>query len=172
MNKILAKIHYVIIAWAIWNLYQANEVHKKNLKEIEDKVPIAQKKIEKEKNRKKEIENYLADIEDAKRRIKVVTSKIELSYKQIPNDKSSTVVLDYIKSIAEKINLKDIKIIPKEEKNEGLYFSRKFGIVAVGTFLQFLILFEKIAEAERILNIYSLEFNTFEYKKKGVSNLF
>ena len=55
---------------------------------MKSKVSVVLNKIKKEKKRKKEIEEYLSDIEDTKRRIKIVTSKIELSYKQLPFDKS------------------------------------------------------------------------------------
>ena len=168
MNKILSKIHYAIILWCIWNLYQSYESHNEGLKKNKNKVSVVLSKIKKEKKRKKEIEEYLSDIEDTKRRIKIVKSKLELSDKQLPVDKSESAVLELIENVAKKINLKDINIEPnKKEKDEGIYFSREFTVSAVGTFLQFLVLFEKISESERILNINSLEFNKFKEKKRG-----
>ena len=56
---------------------------------------------------------------------------------------------------------------PGREENKGFYFTKRYELKGNGTFLQFLILLEKIAENERILNIKTLNLKKSDKKQRG-----
>jgi Tfp pilus assembly protein PilO len=57
--------------------------------------------------------------------------------------------------------------MPDKEEAKGFYVARKYKFKAKATYLQFLIMFEKIAENQRILNISDLYFKKLEQPQRS-----
>jgi Tfp pilus assembly protein PilO len=60
-----------------------------------------------------------------------------------------------------------MSITPEVESDRGFYFARRYKIYAKATFLQFLIMFEKIAENKRILNVSDSSFKKSEQPQRS-----
>lgn len=71
----------------------------------------------------------------------------------LPGEISDSENMSLLRKLAEDINIKEVSISPETETDRGFYLARRYRIKAKATFLQFLIMFEKIAENKRILNV-------------------
>jgi len=164
---IISKLYILIILYAGWTTYTKFEEHNLNLEGLNGRIPEIQNKISKAKKEKKQLEVYFQDIEEAKRRIGKVAEEVEKIQQQFPSDISDTDNLALISQIAESLNIKNVQLAPGEEQNKGFYFAKNYNVKGTGTFLQFVIFLEKIAEAPRLLNIKSINLSQKDMKQKG-----
>ncbi len=56
---------------------------------------------------------------------------------------------------------------PGKETNNGFYFNKEYSFAAKGTFLQSLIFFESLANAERILNVKTVKISHDEEQNRS-----
>lgn len=143
------------------------EEHQEQMDSLKGQIPVLQIQITKKEKQKNDLKDYYRDIEEAKGRIEKVAIEIEKLQKQLPNTVSDTENLDLISNMASTINIKNPFLTPTEEEEKGFYVTKKYVFKGRGTFLQFLILLEKIGNSERILNIHSLKFSKVSEKQKG-----
>jgi len=167
MQALLGKIHYFIILYAVGMAALAYMDHQENLERIEQSIPALHNKIKKSKRKVKQLKGYFKDIKEAKQRIELVAVEIEKLQKKLPNTFSDTENLGTIKKIAEGLNIKNIFLTPLSEENRGFYFVKKYEFKATGTFLQFLIFFEKISQNERLLNVNEIKLFNTDNKQRG-----
>lgn len=167
MSTLISKAHWIIILWVSFNLYNSwTEQEEKKISK-QDKLPILKSRIKKAKKEKKQMEKYFRDIDQAKERIERVAEAVEKLQKKLPSNISDTQNLELIKGLAENLNIKNIFLTPGAEENKGFYMIKRYEFKAVGTFLQFLIFFEKIAENDRLLNVISLKMKKTAKKQRG-----
>src|SRR5690606_6576315 len=84
-----------------------------------------------------------------------------------PSEISDTENLSLIRSTAESLNIRGISLSPDSERSNGFYFVKPYTFSAKGTFLQFLIFFERIGESTRLFNIRELKFQRSREEQRG-----
>lgn len=167
MNRIISNVHWIIIAFVSFNLFL---MYEKNIEELENKkasIPAVQTQIRKKRKDKKQLKQYFKDIENAKQKIERVAEQVEALQKQLPNSISDTENLELIKGLAEGLNIKNVFLTPGNEENKGFYMVKRYDFAGTGTFLQFLVFFEKVAENDRLLNVTSLNMSKTVKKQRG-----
>jgi Tfp pilus assembly protein PilO len=156
MNSLLKNLHIFIIIYAAAIIYQAYDQNQKTDSEMQEKIPQIQAQIQKERNERQKLEKYFKDIQEAKDRIEQVAQKLEKLQKQLPEEVSDAENLNIIRTIAESVNMRNILLSPGEDKVNGFYISKEYRLKTTGTYLQFLVFLEKLAQQERILNVKSV----------------
>ena len=167
MSGILKRLHLFILIYAGMMIFQEYEKYQKEMESLKDRVPTLQRQIKKAEKEKQNLERYFVDIEEAKERIEKVAIGVEKLQKKLPPTISDTENLDLVRGIAEQLNIKNVLLSPGEEKVHGFYVSKDYKLKGSGTFLQYLILLEKIGVQERILNIKTVSFDRSKAKQKG-----
>ncbi|RLA64984.1 MAG: hypothetical protein DRQ88_10065 [Epsilonproteobacteria bacterium] len=167
MSGILKRLHLFILIYAVMMIFQEYEKHQKEIVSLNSKLPTLKRQIKKSEKEKKNLERYFKDIEEAKGRIEKVAAGIEKLQKRLPPTISDTENLDLVRGIAENLNIKNVLLSPGEETVHGFYVSKDYKLKGSGTFLQYLILLEKIGMQERILNIKTVNFYRSKAKQKG-----
>ncbi len=167
MNGLIKKLPLLIILYTAYTAYDMFEIHKQKLQEAKDRIPVLQNQINKAKQKKKDLKRYFQDIEEAKKNIELVAQEVEKVQRQLPSEISDAENLQLVKGIAESLNIKNVFLQPKDELDKGFYYIKNYEMKATGTFLQFLIFFEKIAENKRLLNIRDVELKQLDSPQRG-----
>lgn len=167
MEKILKYLHWFIIAYAAFNLYQLIGEKEEALSMLQSTVSGQQNELRKNKKNQKEISTFYKNIDEEKLKIEKVALEIERMQQVLPSEVSDLDNIQLVRDLAEAVNIKEISITPAKEIDNGFYLSRDYKIVAKATYLQFLILFEKISENKRILNIGETSFKKLQAVQRG-----
>ncbi|EQC47004.1 pilus assembly protein, PilO [Bacteriovorax sp. BSW11_IV] len=167
MKALIKNLHIFLFAYfAYQGWLKYNEIVERKV-QIQEKEPVIRARIGKLKRQKKEINDFLLSIAEAKKRIELVATEVEKIQKKLPTAISDAQNLEFIKKVAEGLNIKNIYLSPRDEKNEGFYITKKYEFKASGTFLQFLIFLEKIGDAEQLLNIGEVKIEKSTNPQKG-----
>ena len=167
MEKLLKNLHWFIIAYALFDFYTLYEAKNEEVVNLDGLIEIQRNMLAKNKKTQKEIQNYYSNIKEEKDKIEKVAREIEKMQQLLPSEISDTENIHLLRSMAEDVNVKDISIAPEQEVDRGFFFARRYRIKAKATFLQFLILFEKIGENKRILNVGEAVFKKLEEPQRG-----
>ena len=168
MSKIVGKLHIFILLWVAFSVFEKYESHNSKVEEIENRIPIIKSKIKRKRKELKDLNKFLKDVEKAKKMIEKVAQENERIQKKFPIKINDSDNLGMVSSMANRLNILDLKLTPKDEENKGFYFTKTYNLKATGTFLQFLILLEKIGEKkDKLMNVGTLEFKKSNVKNKG-----
>ncbi len=167
MGKIVAKIHWLIIVWAIYNIATAYMDRQSKLDGFSELQEVQRASLLRVKKQKKEIKAFYKDINEAKDKIERVAREIEKTQQLLPSEVSDNENMTLLKKMAEDVNIKETQIIPENDDDRGFYIARRFKVKAKATYLQFVIIFEKIAENKRILNVLDLTFKKLEQPQRS-----
>lgn len=148
-------------------MYLMYETFTEDYEQLTMQVPGLEGKLAARKKEKRELKNYYKDIDEAKQRIELVASEVEKIQKKFPSEISDTENLSLIKNSAESINIKNVFLNPGVEENKGFYFIKKYEFKGMGTYLQFLVFFDKIAQSDRLLNVRNVLLKRSEIKQRG-----
>lgn len=163
----MSKLWILILLYGGWEGYVVYETHMENIKQKEDVAVRIENKIRKAKKERKQIKTYLRDIEEAKKNIELVAQEVERLQRKLPEKIQDVENLSIIKNIATGLNIKNIYLSPGTEENKGFYFTKRYEFSGVGTYLQYLVFFEKIASSERLLNVREVEFKRSQEPQRG-----
>lgn len=167
MEALLSKLHIFIILYAGFNLYTIYEAQIQEQELSESQLPVLQTKLQRKTKEKSQLKDYYNDIEEAKQKIELVAVEVEKIQKKFPSQISDTENLMLIKTSAESLNIKNIFLTPGVEENKGFYFIKKYEFKGMGTYLQFLMFFEKIAQSDRLLNVRNVKLTRSQIKQRG-----
>jgi len=167
MEKLLKNLHWLIIAYAAFELYTLYTEANERLVDIESQQEVRRAELSKNKKIQREITNYYKNIEEEKIKIERVAREIEKMQQLLPSEISDSDNVNLLRKMAEDVNIKEISIAPEVELDRGFYLARRYRIKAKATFLQFLIMFEKIAENKRILNVGESSFKKSEQPQRS-----
>lgn len=167
MGKLIKNIHWLIIAYACFELYTMYTEADERLINIETQLEVQRTELIKNKKIQREISNYYKNIEEEKLKIERVASEIEKMQQLLPSEISDGDIVFLLRKMGEDINIKEMSIAPELESDRGFYFARRYKIKAKATYLQFLILFEKIAENKRILNVGESSFKKSDQSQRS-----
>ncbi len=163
-NKIVTNIHWVLIIWIAYGLFGEHTLHVDRLEAIMQEEPVIESKIVAIRKDIRMIGKFKKDLNKSKTRVIEVGKQVEMIQKQLPSQISDGELLDLFTTEAELLNILDVQITPRREKDNGPYITKGYQFTGVGTYLQFLIFFERIASVDRIINI-----TEFSLKKAGIS---
>ena len=159
MQALIEKLHWFVFMYAIFLGYDMYTVHEEALLNLNQRIPVIDVNLRKARKKVSDLKKYFKDIEEAKRNIERVALEVEKVQKRLPSDIADSENLKLITDIADKLNVKSVFIKPQLEIDKGFYFIKNYLVTGEGTYLQFLVLFEKIAESKRLLNIKSVVFD-------------
>lgn len=149
----------MILAYAAFGLYGIYEEKNLALQAEQQQTPGIEDKIKRAQNKLKEIDKFKKNLASSKERVEEVVKQIEKIQKQLPADVNDAEVQQLVGNIAKDLRIQDPSPSPSAETLNGFYFAKDYIFTGKGTFLQFLILFEKLAKAERILNVKKVVMN-------------
>lgn len=168
MKELIVKnIHIIIILYAGFNLFELFTEKDEELTSLVGRTPSIRAKIQQSKTKLNQIEEFKKNLTSTKERVEEVVKQIEKVQKQLPSDVSDTQVQSTLSRLGEKVKIRDIKQLPKDEKNNGFYFSKLYQFAGTGTFLQALIFFENLEKEERILNVKSFKIEPTNQKSRS-----
>ncbi|MDD4976025.1 MAG: type 4a pilus biogenesis protein PilO [Bacteriovorax sp.] len=167
MEKLLRNIHWIIIAGALFNIGMYYKEVDDKISEIIGQQEIHRQALQKARKTKKDISAFYKDIDEAKGRIERVAREIERTQQLLPSEVSDTENISLLRRMAEDVNIKELSIMPDKDDDRGFYIARKYKFRAKATYLQFLIMFEKISENKRILNVSELSFKKLEQPQRS-----
>jgi len=167
VETLINKIYLLILGYGAVTLYFNYEAHQVELETYRIEVPSLERKIKKETKKAKDIKRFTADIEKSKKEVEFVTEEVEKLQKLLPSELSDNENINLIKSFAEEVNLKSVEVNPKIDENKGFYIVRSYNLTGVGTFLQFLVFFEKLADNERLINVGKVHLTKTREKQRG-----
>lgn len=156
-EKLLKKLHFIILAYTGLMLFTMYEEHMTKLEEVENRKPTLRKEINSLKEKLELARTFQDDLEQSKQRLVEVANDIEEIQRQLPATIEDSEVLDLFGKEADLIKIKDLTLKPGSEKKKDFYFVKDYNFTAVGTFLQFLIYFERIANSSRLINVTKLK---------------
>ena len=163
----MKKLHLLLFLYFGQLVYFIYEGYVVKENEINSAIPALETQIQKNLRKKRDLKKYFADIKGVKKRIDKVAQEVETLSKKFPDKISDTENLGLLRDLAEGLNIKNIFLSPASETLKGFYYSKNYSLKGTGTYLQFLVLLEKLANAERILNVKSVEFLKNKEKQKG-----
>ena len=158
MQTLIEKLHWFVFMYTLFIGYEMYASHDEKKLSLEARVPVMDQKLKVAKKKVSDLKKYFKDIEAAKRNIERVALEVEKVQRRLPSDIADSENLKMIQDIAARLNIKEVFIKPKVEIDKGFYFIKNYILTAEGTYLQFLVLFEKIAESKRLLNIKDVLF--------------
>jgi Tfp pilus assembly protein PilO len=163
MKELLIKnIHWLLIFYAANNIFMLYEEKSEQFENIIAQTPVLSAKIQKEKRKLVQIEEFKKNLSATKKRVTEVVKQIEKVQKQLPSDVNDAEVQKLLSDIGSKLRVQDEQQAPKNETNNGFYFAKEYEYKARGTFIQSLIFFENLEKAERILNVKSFQINRIQ----------
>ena len=152
----LSKVHWIIILNVAYNCWYSLDTYNTRIDEKKLEIPVLNRNIKKLKVKLELAKSFRQNLEASKKRVDEITEQIEKVQKQLPNTISDTKILDFFANESSSLNIKKIFLTPMEEEERGFYFAKRYRVKGNGTFLQFLIFFERIATNERLLNVTSM----------------
>jgi len=167
LEKFMGKVHIFIIAYALYTAWQSWTDVNLKLEESNSEFESLNIRVRKLKKEKRKIAKFLKDIEKAKKKMLLVEEEVKIIQKKLPAKIDDTENLGMIKKIALGLNIKNIFLAPGKEDNRGFYFAKKYDLTATGTYLQFLLLCEKLSTSERLYNVVDIELMKSKVNRRG-----
>jgi Tfp pilus assembly protein PilO len=167
LNRILRLLPILIIlygAWQSYDFYGQMEAEKQSEKE---KIEAEKKKVVIEKKKIEKAKQFTKDLEHSKLRVKEVAQQIDIAQKQLPNTIDDPTILEMFKEEASLMSIKSTFLTPLQEEERDFYFAKQYEFRGEGTYLQFLIFFERLLKKDRLINVRSLYLSTSEGQNKG-----
>lgn len=166
-GKILGNVHWLILLYAIYGAYLKYEEHTEAMNGVNNQFTgIEQESMATEK-KLKEIQENMGKIAEFKTRVESVAKNIESVQRQLPSDINDTQILTFLNQEMSSLNIKDTSIVPAPEQAGTYFVSKNYQFKGKGTFLQFLIFFERLGNADRIYNIKNLKLSNSNDTQKG-----
>lgn len=167
MSKILKNLHWFLILYALGKCGLIYYEHSEDMTTRHEGVEKARADLDKNEKTKKEIKKYLSNIEAEKAKIERVAQEIEKTQQLLPSEISDTENINLLRRMSEDVNIKEVSIQPDADDDRGFYIARRYRFRAKATFLQFLIMFEKISESKRILNVATVAFKKLDQPQRS-----
>ncbi|OIQ18507.1 MAG: hypothetical protein BM556_09640 [Bacteriovorax sp. MedPE-SWde] len=167
MIKLINKLYLFIFLWAGFGVYEAYEFSTTERERIESSIQSLEVKIRKGRKEKKKIGKYLKNITQKKKEIEQVALQIEKIQKKLPSKVADSENIKFVRDISNSLKIRKVNIVPGKDVDNGFYITKSYNFEGVGTYLQFLLLVEKIAESERILNVRNINLKRIPSKKRG-----
>lgn len=167
INKLIANAHVWILVYGIYGAYVQYDEHTVQLESINNEAVVIDDEIAANQRKVKEIQEFAKKTDEYKVRVEEVAKNIETVQKQLPAETNDTQILAFFQNEITSLNIKDANFTPGREDKSTYYISKEYSLKGKGTFLQFLIFFERIGNADRIYNIKNLKLSSDSDSQKG-----
>ncbi len=160
-DKLVANIHLLFLAYAIMLGVEKFDVMEQEYNSSKNDLTSSQSNLKKMEKNLEDLKRFESNLEESKVRVKEVVERMEKVQRQLPSDINVTEVNGTLTDFSNELRMLDPSPTPKEEQPFNFYVSKDFNFDAKGTFLQFLIFFEKLEKLSnngRILNVKYLRF--------------
>lgn len=166
-NHFLKLIPIIILSYNAWVFYDYYEQHNTKINGITDSISGMDGKLKINAIKLKKINKFKANLEKSKEKINEINEQIKLVQKQLPSNLNDTDVITQIQEEGEILNLRDTSLLPAQEDVKGFYISKDYKFEGIGTYLQFIIFFERLKISERLFNVKKLLFKIEGVQQKG-----
>lgn len=167
MEKIFGNLHLIVLLFIGMGIYSTFSEHQERMDTATTELNTEKERLDKKQKDLKNLEAYNKDIEKAKEDLELARAAIEKMQRQLPSEVSNTENLEILQGIATALNIKNIALTPGIEEDRGFYLAKEYGLKASGTFLQFLIFFERLAREQRLFNVKFVNLFTGNHRQKG-----
>jgi Tfp pilus assembly protein PilO len=167
VNKIISNVHFLLLLYGMHEVWIKYDEHSSQLEQLSSQFPQIEQEIISSHKKISEIKDFIQKTDEYKARVDGVAKNIEEVQKQLPAEINDTQILAYISDELKLLNIKDPNVTPGSEEPTTYFISKQYNLKATGTFLQFLILLERMSNATRIYNVKSLKLNAVIDGKKG-----
>ena len=166
-SKIIANLHYIILLYGLYALWGHYDEHDRQMNEINAQKTTLEQEQTQTKQKLGEIQEFVKKADEYKVRVEEVAKNIETVQKQLPAETNDSHIVTYFSQEMNTLNMKDPGITPGKEESTTYFISKDYALKAKGTYLQFLIFFERLGTAARIYNVKSLKLTVLNESKKG-----
>lgn len=166
-NKIISNLHFVILLYGLYGAWVMFDEHTIKMDEVNNQFPSVQQELDQNQKKVREIQDFVKKTEESKLRVEEVAKNIEAAQKQLPAEINDNQILTFFNQEINSLNIKDPNITPGQEATTTYFISKPYEIKAKGTFLQFLIFFERIGNATRIYNVRNLKLVNTDTTQRG-----
>ena len=154
---LLKNFHFVIVAVALFYRFGDYTEYRSRAEHKESNIPVVMKNIAKLKKRVELLDGFLSDLEESKKQLDDIKKEIEQVQQQLPEDIRDTDLLELFSQEANLMNIRDVFLKPKTENKKGIYITKEYELKATGTYLQFLVYFERLEKNPRLIDISEME---------------
>lgn len=158
MEGIFKFLPFLILLYGGYTTWTELEEHDEKVVNLQNQ--LTGKKAAKKRLEKKvaEVKEFIPQIDSVEKAISDFESKIESIKFKIPPLEVKTDILDELSNEAKKLNIQKVNFKPSYERpnSGGIYITNGLEFDAVGTYLQFLVFFEKLSTANRLFNVNSI----------------
>ncbi len=166
-NKFIGNIHFLIILYGLYGAWVSYDEHTLRMDGLLGQFAGVEAEIVNNQKKVKEIQDFIKKAEESKVRVEEVAKNIESAQRQLPAEINDNQILTFFNQEISALNIKDPQIVPGAESESTYFISKQYVVKAKGTFLQFLIFFERIGNATRIYNVRSLKLVNADSSQKG-----
>lgn len=167
MNSFITNAHWLILLYGLYGGWEFYDQHTIQMEEIVSRGSGLDEQIQTAQNKVKEIQEFVKKTEEYKVRVEEVAKNIESVQKQLPAETNDTQILSFFQQEINSLNLRDANLSPGGDEASVYFIGKDYKLKAKGTYLQFLIFFERIGAADRIYNIKSLKLSASTDAQKG-----
>lgn len=167
VNKIITNAHFLLLAYGLYSAWIVYDEHSIRMGELEAQFPTFQAEIANNQKKVKEIQEFVKKTEESKVRVEEVAKNIESAQKQLPAEINDNQIITFFNAEIAQLNIKDSNIVPGNEVPSTYFISKEYVLKASGTFLQFLVFFERIGSTTRIFNVKNLKLVNNDNNQRG-----
>lgn len=166
-NKIMANIHWFIVAYTLYSCWVVFEAHTVRMTELNASIEGIETEVAASSKKVREIQEFIKKAEESKVRVEEVAKNIESAQKQLPADINDNQIITFFNEEIQNLNIKDPNIVPGTEQTSTYFIAKEYAVKARGTFLQFLVFLESVGNATRIYNVKKLTLSDIDPSQRG-----
>ncbi len=169
MDVLLKILPFAILLMGAYGTYTDFESHEERIESLRGQINAKKMQNKRLKKKVDEVKDFIPQINSVEKAIADFENQIKEIKFKIPPLKVKTDILDELSVDAKKLNIQQVSFKPSYEieNSGGIYFTNALEFQAEGTYLQFLIFFEKLSLAERVFNIKKIKIEDKAKRKSG-----
>lgn len=166
-GKLFAQLHVFIFLYILYGVWVAWDEHSLQMVELEERLQSIETNTVDSRRRLGEIQEFVKKIDEYQLRVEEVAKNIETVQKQLPSTTNDSEIISFFNQEINSLNMKEANMNPGDEKQLAYFISKNYSMSAKGTYLQFLVFFERIGTASRIFNVPELSLRVISDNKRG-----
>jgi Tfp pilus assembly protein PilO len=166
-GRFLAQLHWIILAYAAWGAWGLFGEHTKRVEEIRAQAPEIETAIGAARTRLKAIAEYRNNIQSSRRNVEEVFRSIEEVQQKLPTEVTDLEMLEFFSRESRQLNIPGLEATPMAEVTQGFYHTKPYELRGQGTFLQFVIFLERLADAKRLFSVQSVTLGSAPEGSRG-----
>lgn len=165
--KFFAKLHIFIILYLLYGVWTFWDEHSLAMEQMNSQLQGIESSLVMNTKRLGQIQEFIKKRDEYQLRVEEVAKNIEAVQKQLPPTTNDTEIISFFNQEMNSLNIKESNLIPGVEGPSTYFIAKNYDLKAKGTFLQFLIFFERISTASRIYNISEFTMKVAAGGRKG-----